>query len=215
MVSFLIDCFRMKTPNKFSIRREPEQERSKATMNAIHEATTKLIAQHGSDVISMTAVAKAAGITKPALYRYFPNKQSLVYSVAQSLFKRNRNDLKRHLADQSLPVLKRLKSGLKEYCDLHRKEPFRIRLHSAIHTDPTISELEIQESKENARIAAAYLKKELPFSDETQLFYRLYLVMELTDGLVRLILSSTPEEEEILLDNFVERLLGDLAHQTT
>lgn len=47
------------------------------------ELGVELFTEHAYDELSMTDIARAAGVTKPALYHYFPNKQA--YFVATLL----------------------------------------------------------------------------------------------------------------------------------
>ncbi|GAA6153792.1 TetR/AcrR family transcriptional regulator [Pseudoteredinibacter isoporae] len=196
------------TPLK--VRRTPEQDRSKATVEAIHCAAASLFGSRGTEAVSMTAIAEAAGMTKAALYRYFDNKQSLIYSMASEMFKENRQRLIKTLSENPTSARDKLKEALLEYCELHREEPFRIRLFCAIHTDPRISELEISESKRNAEIWADYVLKTQPQLDKKKLRRHLFLMMELVDGLTRVVLSSSKPESSLLVSDFVDSFLEGL-----
>jgi AcrR family transcriptional regulator len=41
------------------------------------DRAVELFAEHGHDELSMAAIARAAGISKPLLYHYFPSKRQL------------------------------------------------------------------------------------------------------------------------------------------
>ena len=61
----------------------PRRERNKASRRAaILAAATKLFGRGSYDVVQMDDVARAAGIGKPALYRYFPSKEELFLEVS-------------------------------------------------------------------------------------------------------------------------------------
>jgi AcrR family transcriptional regulator len=49
-----------------------------AVDDAVHAATLRLLAEDGYQRLSMGAVAREAGISKPALYRRYPSKADLV-----------------------------------------------------------------------------------------------------------------------------------------
>lgn len=51
------------------------------TEAAIREAAVDLIARHGYEAMTMRELAKAVGVQAAALYRYFPNKEELLYSL--------------------------------------------------------------------------------------------------------------------------------------
>ncbi|MBB6521113.1 TetR/AcrR family transcriptional regulator [Pseudoteredinibacter isoporae] len=189
------------------IRRTPEQDRSKATLQAIHSAAASLFGSRGTEAVSMTAIADAAGMTKAALYRYFDNKQALIYAMASDMFKQNRQRLIDTLSENPTSARGKLKEALQEYCELHREEPFRIRLFCALHTDPEISQLEISESKKNAEIWADYILKTQPHLEKKKLRRHLFLMMELVDGLTRVVLASSKSESKLLVSDFVDSFL--------
>ncbi len=51
------------------------------TEAAIRRAAVKLIARHGFEAVSMRQLAGEVGVQAAALYRYFPNKEQLLYSL--------------------------------------------------------------------------------------------------------------------------------------
>jgi AcrR family transcriptional regulator len=64
-------------------RKAPRQDRSRATVDAILDATEILLVQHGYEGVSTNKVAAAAGVSVGSLYQYFPNKDALVAAVIQ------------------------------------------------------------------------------------------------------------------------------------
>lgn len=51
------------------------------TQAAIREAATQLIARHGYDGVSMRQLAAEVGVQAAALYRYFPTKEALLFTL--------------------------------------------------------------------------------------------------------------------------------------
>jgi AcrR family transcriptional regulator len=82
---------RSKPPNK--PRKRPRQARSKFTVDAILEATERVLAERGLDDASTTEVAELAGVSVGTLYQYFPNKQALVAAVIERALARDREVL--------------------------------------------------------------------------------------------------------------------------
>lgn len=62
-------------------RKRPRQARSKATVDSILDATTRVLIKHGFDSLTTNAVASAAGCSIGSLYQYFPNKEALVSAL--------------------------------------------------------------------------------------------------------------------------------------
>ncbi len=61
-----------------SPRKQPRQERSKATVDAILDATAHVLVTEGYDHTSTNRVAERAGVSVGSLYQYFPNKEAMV-----------------------------------------------------------------------------------------------------------------------------------------
>jgi AcrR family transcriptional regulator len=66
-------------------KNKPQQERAKRTYEAILVAAAQLLVEVGVERISTNLVAERAGITVPALYRYFPNKYAVLNALGAAL----------------------------------------------------------------------------------------------------------------------------------
>lgn len=51
------------------------------TLAALREAALRLIARHGYEAVSMRRMANEVGVQAAALYRYFPTKEDLLFSL--------------------------------------------------------------------------------------------------------------------------------------
>lgn len=69
-------------------RKFPRQARSRATVDAILDATIRVLLTRGYQGTTTIAVAERAGVSVGSLYQYFPNKDSLIAAL-----------VKRHLQD--------------------------------------------------------------------------------------------------------------------
>lgn len=63
-------------------RRSPVQERSQETVQRIFRAAAELLATVPIDEITTSRIARAAGLSIGALYRFFPDKQSIIDAIA-------------------------------------------------------------------------------------------------------------------------------------
>lgn len=54
------------------------------TEAAIREAALRLIARHGYEALSMRRLAEEVGLGAAALYRYFPNKQAILFRLLEA-----------------------------------------------------------------------------------------------------------------------------------
>lgn len=61
--------------------RPPLQERSHATVRRILDATLALLARDGVEAVTTNHIAAEAGLSVASLYRFFPNKQAVIYAA--------------------------------------------------------------------------------------------------------------------------------------
>lgn len=103
-------------------RRAPKQARSKATVEAIVEATGQVLARDGTQATA-TGVAERAGVSVGSLYQYFPNKQVLIDTF---LARRLEQDMAvaHRLAKRSneLAPLELLRAAVEEMVGVYRED---------------------------------------------------------------------------------------------
>lgn len=75
-------------------RRQPKQSRSRALVDAIYQSCLKIIESGQGEKLTVSQIAKTAGITLSSFYQYFPNVQS---AIAATLLKYDQ-DIERHKA---------------------------------------------------------------------------------------------------------------------
>ncbi|MDZ7926350.1 MAG: TetR/AcrR family transcriptional regulator [Agrobacterium sp.] len=85
------------------MRKEPRQERSKATVDAVIHAAARILSDCGWAGFTTNRVAETAGVSIGSLYQYFPDKISIVEAVRH-----------RHLQD----CLTVMKSVAEQQCSL-------------------------------------------------------------------------------------------------
>jgi AcrR family transcriptional regulator len=64
-------------------RKKARQERSRATVGALVEATARILVREGFDKASTNRIAAMAGVSVGSLYQYFPSKEALVAAVIE------------------------------------------------------------------------------------------------------------------------------------
>jgi len=65
------------------MRKAPSQSRSRATVEAILGAATRILAEQGWADFTTNKVAEAAGVSIGSFYQYFPDKLSLIEAIRQ------------------------------------------------------------------------------------------------------------------------------------
>lgn len=97
-------------------KKQPAQQRATETYERILEVTAHTLADVGIERLSTNLVCERAGLTPPALYRYFPNKYALLSELGQRLMQAQNARVDRHMTLEvfagGLEALERAMEGL-------------------------------------------------------------------------------------------------------
>src|SRR3569833_1801973 len=86
-----------------SLRNQPQQIHSTRLFADILEAAARVLARHGAHHFTTARVAEAAGISVGSLYQYFPNKESILFSLQAEEWGQTMSGLRRILGDGKKP----------------------------------------------------------------------------------------------------------------
>jgi AcrR family transcriptional regulator len=67
----------------YGVRRLPKQQRSRLTIEKICSTTLQLVAQHGLRKVNTNLIATQAGVDISSVYRFFPDKESILFYIAE------------------------------------------------------------------------------------------------------------------------------------
>jgi len=141
-------------------RKSAIQERSRATVDALVEATARILVKEGFDKASTNRIAEVAGVSVGSLYQYFPGKEALVAAVIerhqQEIMQTVRGELAEVLAE---PVEKAMRMLVAIAVKAHRVDP---KLHRVLAEQiPRVGKLEKLEmfNRENYTLFRTYLER--------------------------------------------------------
>jgi AcrR family transcriptional regulator len=141
-------------PRKFA-----SQQRSRATVDALVEATARILVAEGFDKASTNRIAEVAGVSIGSLYQYFPGKEALVAAVIERHQQKILRTVRGELAQvMSLPLAKAMARLLAIAVRAHRVDP---RLHRVLAEQiPRVGKLQEMAgfSRENFRLFRTYLE---------------------------------------------------------
>jgi AcrR family transcriptional regulator len=110
--------------------KQASQKRSRATVDALIEATAHILVKEGFDKASTNRIAEEAGVSIGSLYQYFPSKEALVGAVMdrhqQELLQVVRGVLPQVAA---LPMQQALRKLVSVGIEAHRVDP---KLHRVL-----------------------------------------------------------------------------------
>lgn len=107
-------------------RKQPRQERSRETVEALLEAAAQVFERHGYAAGTTNRIAARAGVSIGSLYQYFPNKDALLLALVQRHVDEGAarmGPLLAELADDPPPLRDALQSLVAGLVALHAGRP--------------------------------------------------------------------------------------------
>jgi AcrR family transcriptional regulator len=188
-------------------RKAASQERSRATVAALVDATARILVNEGFDKASTNRIAEVAGVSVGSLYQYFSCKEALVLAVIE----RHNLDIMQVVGHalvemETLPLEEAVHKLVTVAIEAHRVEP---ELHRVLTEEiPRLGALEHVEtvSREAHTRFRRYLesrRKELAVADVTLAAFVCATSIE------ALAHNAVLYHEEMLSDDAVSALIGD------
>jgi AcrR family transcriptional regulator len=97
-----------------SLKKQAKQSRSIATVAAIVEAATYILARHGMAGFTSNKVAERAGVNVASFYQYFPNKEALLFHIIALTWEEQLVRLQPILIRQGSSAAERLRNFIRE-----------------------------------------------------------------------------------------------------
>jgi AcrR family transcriptional regulator len=141
-------------------RKLAAQGRSRATVDALIEATARILVREGFDKASTNRIAEQAGVSVGSLYQYFPSKEALVAAVIDRHHQQTAQVVRGALAEvAALPIEKAVRKLVALGIEAHRVDP---KLHRVLAEQiPRTGKLENVEAlkREGYGMFRAYLER--------------------------------------------------------
>jgi AcrR family transcriptional regulator len=189
-------------------RKSASQERSRATVDALLEATARVLMKEGYDRASTNRIAEIAGVSIGSLYQYFPSKEALVAAVierhTQQVSQVTRNALVKVAAR---PIEVAAREFVTVAIDAHRVNP---KLHGVLAEQiPRVGRLENIEAiqREAFALVRGYLEAHRDEIDVTDPDLAAFVVVTVVEALTHAAVLRRPD---ILADEKARRFVDDV-----
>ena len=164
-------------------RSRPQQERAQQTYDLLLNVTGELLAEVGIDQISTNLICTRAGLTPPALYRYFADKYAVLEALGRRLMDRQNQVLERWISrhvDHGVDALRgHIEELLRETAAATDAMPGAIWILRALHASPRLIHVRLESHRfVTDRLTDAYARH-LPGVDRALLWQRLRLSVEI------------------------------------
>jgi AcrR family transcriptional regulator len=139
-----------RSPRKPSldVKKLPAQQRATETYELILDVAAKMLTDVGIERLSTNMVCQQAGLTPPALYRYFPNKYALLSELAQRLMQRQNELIPKWITPKvltgSVAELEQALSGLLlDTYKVTKQTPGGVWILRALRAVPTLQKVRL------------------------------------------------------------------------
>ncbi len=199
-----------------SPRKLASQERSRATVDALLEATTRILIKEGYDQASTNRIAEVAGVSIGSLYQYFPSKEALVAAVIdrhqQEISAVTRKALVKAAA---LPIEAAAREFVSVAIDAHRVNP---KLHGVLSEQiPRVGRLENNEAniREGYALIRGYLEAHRGEIDVADLDLAAFVLVTVVEALTHAAVLRRPDlladgKARLFVDDITRLLVGYL-----
>lgn len=194
----------------FTVKKEPRQARSKASVQAMVQACARILERRGYSGLSTNAIAEVAGVSIGSVYEYFPGKDAIVARLVQDMVAEVRAMLEGRLAltDNRNDLNSAMRYFLGAIYRLMRKhrELLRVLVFQVpyLHQLPATRQLEI-ELQQVLMAGLDYTREQYALNAQP---HTLYLMTTSVAGtLMHLVLVAPPAmEPEGILDALAEKM---------
>jgi len=164
-------------------RQPPKQDRARQTRERLLDVAGDLLADVGLERISTNLIAARAGLTPPALYRYFDDKYAVIEALGRRLMERQNDVLERWIARHApggiAGMADHIGELLAENAAVTRAEPGAVWILRALHATPRLVHVRLESHRHvTGRLADACVPH-IHGIDKEMLWSRLRLAVEL------------------------------------
>ncbi|SHE98190.1 transcriptional regulator, TetR family [Microbulbifer donghaiensis] len=142
-------------------RKQPQQERARRRRQQILDTSIEILQQDGLEKLNTASISEKLGISVGSLYRYFPNKQAILYTLAEQWLGANRASLE-EIARWPLEAMEPkefIERFLQKMADVYRAQRGLTLLLQTIMEVPELRELDEEHDRFVVQLLARMLKR--------------------------------------------------------
>ena len=187
----------------FQLRAKPIQDRSAAKFDLILDTAIVLLETEGWDGFSTNALAERAGIGIQTLYRYFPNKLSVVAALAQRIIQ----EWNEWYSDFDSVIAEDLKksnnSGLLFFIENLKNQPGGVAIRRAMNASPALRKMDREDNRKMAKGFSDALFRHLGLDYPEKFYFAAITVIEASVAIIDLAFESSEDDAKQLIEEFI------------
>jgi AcrR family transcriptional regulator len=181
---------------------QPAQQRATETFERILEAAAQTLSEVGIERLSTNLVCERAGLTPPALYRYFPNKYALLSELGQRLMLRQNECVGRWITEEVFAAgtaeLERALAGLLlDTYEVTRRTEGGVWIMRALRAVPALEQVRVASHTEVSEAQVKLLARALPGASRAELRLASRVVVELLYATVEMLFDEAMDAKAV------------------
>lgn len=192
----------------------PRQGRSQATYERLLDVAGELLGEIGVEQISTNLICARAGVTPPALYRYFDDKYAVLEALGRRLMTRQNEALEQWIARYEPQGVKAMRRNIEELlrntAAVTASEPGAVWILRALHASPRLVHVRVESHRYvTDRLTDAYARH-MPDFPRDELWRRLRLSVEMGFAVDEMLTEETRISADSAFRYAADTLRGDL-----
>jgi AcrR family transcriptional regulator len=192
-----------------AVRHSPRQDRSTQRVELILDTTAALIDEVGHGNVTPTLIARRAGMSGPAIYRYFDDLDAIVFALAKRNFERylERSQV---LLEAAADWQDAIAGSVAAYSEFYRDEPgFRwLRLGDPIANN-LLSGTEGNKTMLARQVCELFVAR-YEVDSRPDLLGHVEIMVEIGDALIARAFESNPDGDRFFLDECTRLMVNYL-----
>jgi AcrR family transcriptional regulator len=187
---------------------QPLQKRALKTINKLLDASAQLLADKGYEGLNTNLVAELAGVNISTLYRYFPNKESLLENLFKRLNEQQINMVREKLANNPNRD-DRVGQIIDALIAMMITQPWMLAVKDAMNASPQLRELQSSSQQAMIDTVISQIPPDLggPKVSGKQQQAVLRLLLEMFGNGVQLAVN-TPKKERSAIVKEIKRMIN-------
>ena len=199
-------------------KNRPRQERAKRTYEAILAAAAELLVEVGVERISTNLIAERAGITVPALYRYFPNKYAVINALGAVLMDRQNEVFQRwietyYVEGEPERLLMHIYEVLWQTYEVTLEQPGGLEISQSLRAVGPLQELRLTSHRLLAEQLAEFLAEQMGREVDQEFVMQARVIIDIGYGLIEMALEDASLSPEQVLRQGAQLLSTSLQAQ--
>lgn len=199
-------------------RLPPKQDRARQTRERLLDVAGDLLAEVGIERISTNMIAARAGLTPPALYRYFDDKYAVIEALGRRLMERQNAVLDRWIARHAPAGITGMADHIGDLLTANaavtRAEPGAVWILRALHASPQLVHVRLESHRHVTDRLTDACAPQLPGTDREILWSRLRLAVELGFAADEMLYEEDRVSAEMILAQVAATLRSTLLDLT-